>query len=233
MEIRTSKGTALPLLSLKGKWYLEAKWRIVWFREEHPDWSIETEIKINKGESLAKATIKDDKHRTIATAHKHETEQNFQDHIEKSETGAVARALGFIGFGTANSLEFEEGNSPDHQPRIADSPVTRNNEKAIPNYAANIPSSNTDYLIDFGKYQGKKLSEVPLRNLEFIKQKFTEDKSKRPAGKAKRFIDELDKYTSGNKEAVLFDSEPPFILTPPTEEQAPWPEDAPSEEPPF
>ena len=40
----TAKGTSLPILKLRGKDYLEVKWRLVWFREEHPDWSIETKI---------------------------------------------------------------------------------------------------------------------------------------------------------------------------------------------
>ena len=32
------------LMNLKGKAYLEVKWRLVWFRQEHPDWSIRTQI---------------------------------------------------------------------------------------------------------------------------------------------------------------------------------------------
>ncbi len=41
---RTHKGTELPILNLRGRDYLEVKYRLVWFREEHPDWSIETEF---------------------------------------------------------------------------------------------------------------------------------------------------------------------------------------------
>lgn len=30
------------MMNLKGKDYLQVMWRLVWFREEHPDWCINT-----------------------------------------------------------------------------------------------------------------------------------------------------------------------------------------------
>ena len=42
---KTPKGTELPLLDLRGKDYLMVAHRLVWFREEHSDWTIETEVK--------------------------------------------------------------------------------------------------------------------------------------------------------------------------------------------
>ena len=32
------------LISLKGKDYLQVMWRLVWFREEKPNWSIELSL---------------------------------------------------------------------------------------------------------------------------------------------------------------------------------------------
>lgn len=116
---RTPKGTELPILSLRGRDYLEVKYRLVWFREEHPDWSIETEIlAVTEMSAYARATIKDEEGRIIATSHKFETKAGFPDFIEKAETGAIGRALALIGFGTQFCAdELDEGE------RIVDSPV--------------------------------------------------------------------------------------------------------------
>ena len=98
---RTPKGTELPLLNLRGREYLEVKYRLVWFREDHPDWAIETElISVTEANAYARATIKDGHGRIIATSHKFESKKGFPDFIEKSETGAIGRGLALIGYGT-------------------------------------------------------------------------------------------------------------------------------------
>lgn len=87
---KTSKGTELPLLNLRGRDYLEVKYRLVWFREEHPDWSVETELLSATDKSAcAKALIREGSGRLIATSHKFESERGFPDFIEKAETGAI------------------------------------------------------------------------------------------------------------------------------------------------
>lgn len=119
--MKTSKGTELPLSNIKGKDYLEVKYRIMWFREDHIDWSIETEfVFLDAQASFAKATIRDQNGRVIATAHKHEDSKGFADHREKAETGAIGRALSLLGYGTVNALDLEEGD------RIVDAPVSKN-----------------------------------------------------------------------------------------------------------
>lgn len=102
--------------------YLPVAARIAWFRREHPDWSIITNIVqlANKG-VLMKAVIKDAQGRVIATARKKETEIGFPDYIEKAETGAVGRALAMCGYGTLQAPEFDE------QERLADSPIEKAN----------------------------------------------------------------------------------------------------------
>lgn len=180
---KTPKGTELPLLNLKGKQYLEVKFRLVWFREEHPDWSIETELmNVTDSSAYARATVRDDSGRVIATSHKFESIQGFPDFIEKAETGAIGRALALIGYGTQFCAdELDEGN------RIVDAPVPARNkpvaqapsqpkprEAAAPNEDADDESEEStegfdpgNYTISFGrKYKGKKLREIPKNEME-------------------------------------------------------------------
>lgn len=119
----TSKGTELPLLNLKGKPYLQVAHRLVWFREDHPNATINTEV-IKAGDNFAvvKASILlyDAKHnlfQPVAQAHKFESAENFPDYIEKAETGAVGRALAMAGYGTQFEPELDEGI------RLADAPI--------------------------------------------------------------------------------------------------------------
>lgn len=43
--ITLKDGTELPLMDIKGKPYLQVAHRLVWFRKDHPTWTITTEIK--------------------------------------------------------------------------------------------------------------------------------------------------------------------------------------------
>lgn len=119
MSFKTPKGTELPMLNLRGKDYLEVKYRLVWFREENPTHSIETEYVQREMDScLAKATVRNAEGRVIATAHKFEDRKGFPDFLEKAETGAIGRALALIGFGTQFCAdELDEGS------RIVDAPA--------------------------------------------------------------------------------------------------------------
>ena len=118
--IKTKAGTELPLLNLRGKEYLEVKWRLVWFREEHSDWSIHTELlKFTDDYAVTCAKILNEKGVIMAMAHKREDVKHFPDNIEKSETGAIGRALALCGYGTQFAPEIEEGE------RIVDSPVVK------------------------------------------------------------------------------------------------------------
>jgi hypothetical protein len=114
----TPKGTELPVMDLKGKPYLQVAHRIQWFREDHPDWSITTELKTGSDFCLAKAEIKDVNGKVIASAHKQETKVHFADFIEKAETGSIGRALANCGYGTQFAL-----NDLDEGDRLADAPV--------------------------------------------------------------------------------------------------------------
>lgn len=117
--LKTKKGTELPLANLKGKDYLQVAYRLVWFREEHPDWSIETDfVTVNEQSAVVKAIIKDQSGRIIATSHKEESLKDFPAGFrEKAETGAIGRALALCGYGTQFEPELDEGS------RVVDSPI--------------------------------------------------------------------------------------------------------------
>jgi hypothetical protein len=104
--------------------YLPVAARIMWFRREHPDWSIVTKtILLTNKAVVMKAIIKNAEGRIIATARKRETEIGFPDYIEKAETGAVGRALAMCGYGTLQAPEMDEGE------RLADAPIERAEDK--------------------------------------------------------------------------------------------------------
>ena len=124
--------------------YLPVQWRLVWFREQCPQGTIETEmilldldreteeegyawnqearrsekvIKRANGMAIFRAVVKDGKG-GIATGTKSEKAASFPDFIEKAETGAIGRALAGLGYGT----QFV-GDELDEQHRIVDAPV--------------------------------------------------------------------------------------------------------------
>lgn len=126
--------------------YLPVQWRLVWFRQEHPQGSIETElvhldldketeeetyawnaekrrsekvIKTAKGIAIFRATVRDGKG-GVATATKMERAASFSDYLEKSETGAIGRALAALGFGTQFTAD-----DLNEAHRIVDAPVER------------------------------------------------------------------------------------------------------------
>lgn len=102
-----------------GRDYLPVAQRLVWFREEHPDWGIVTEpvtVDIEKGYAVFRATVLNAEGEPVGSGTKMETARGFPDFAEKAETGAIGRALAVCGYGTQFAPELEEGE------RIVDSP---------------------------------------------------------------------------------------------------------------
>jgi hypothetical protein len=134
----------IQLKSREGiKDYLPVQWRLVWFREQCPEGTIDTEevlvdldreveeesfawnaekrrsekvMKRAHGYARFRATVTDGKGGR-ATGTKSENAASFPDYIEKAETGAIGRALAALGYGTQFAPEMDEAH------RIVDAPV--------------------------------------------------------------------------------------------------------------
>ena len=109
------------MMKLKGKDYLQVMWRLVWFREDKPLWSIDTLLQeADADHAIFKAVISDENGAVKSTGHGSESKRDFGDYLEKAETKAVGRALAMLGYGTQfTATELDEGE------RIVDSPVSR------------------------------------------------------------------------------------------------------------
>jgi hypothetical protein len=161
----TPKGTPLPILSLKGKDYLQVAHRLVWFREERPSWRIETEfVQLTEKHAIGRAIIKDESGNTIATAHKREDASHFPDFMEKAETGAIGRALAYVGYGTQWCAdEIAEGH------RIVDAPQERAPARVAPAQPAPYDGAPAQasgvYYFKTGKHKNRTAEEVGLDTL--------------------------------------------------------------------
>lgn len=176
-------------MNIKGNDYLQPAYRLVWLREERPDWTIDTsEISFTKEGVIVFCKILNEQSRLIATGRAFCGFKDFSDPIEKAETSAIGRALNHAGYGTAYG-EAEE------TIKRSDSPLQRNSQREAPQYGANpkplaskqnIPNRapNTqsgtskssdpgDVTITFGDLKGKQIKDVPLEDLKALLEKTT------------------------------------------------------------
>lgn len=112
------------LTKVKGNDYLEAKWRIAWFRDVYPAGTITTELLRMEGtwavvRAEVRATDADGTFHGSATGMAMDDAGSFGAFLEKCETAAVARALAMLGFGTQFAAELDDDG------RIADAPMGR------------------------------------------------------------------------------------------------------------
>lgn len=137
------------LMDLKGKKYLQVMWRLVWFREDKPNWCIDTKLEqLTEKHAVFSAKIYDENGIQKSAGYGSEGIQDFRDFIEKAETKAVGRALAMLGYGTQFAPELDEGD------RIVDSPVPVEVKMETVEDAAN-------YVITFGKkHPGETLGNV-------------------------------------------------------------------------
>ena len=143
--------------------YLDVKWRIVWFRTEHPNGSIATRLMSDPGVSPAviQATVTLENGVT-ATGFGQCGQDDWSDWLEKAETRAIGRALALLGYGTQFCEEFDEiiSDSPVESPRgrtngsqqaalPSTDPMTPNQQKYLFSLAreAGIPNDELDEIV--------------------------------------------------------------------------------------
>jgi len=157
--------------------YLPVQWRLVWFRNECPQGTIDTEevevdldremsvdtfvwnaekrrsekvTKTARGYARFRAIVTDGKGGR-ATGTGSECAADFADYIEKSETKAIGRALAALGYGTQFAPEFQE----EH--RIVDAPVDFGNNASNNgngNGASSIPAVRPNVVAGNGHGNG-------------------------------------------------------------------------------
>ena len=117
------------LMKVKGKDYLEVKYRVHWFRQEKPDWDIQTriiQVDIEKGLAIVQADIFDEEGKHKSSGIQMEEKRTFPDYLAKAETASIGRALACLGYGTLQCFELEEG---IEKGRFVDAPVSLNGDK--------------------------------------------------------------------------------------------------------
>lgn len=89
-----------------GAAYLEVKWRLVWFREVHPDASLETSmVESTREHAIFRAEVRVPGAGS-STGWGSEYREHFANYIEAAETKAIGRALAALGFGTQFAAEL-------------------------------------------------------------------------------------------------------------------------------
>ena len=110
------------LIELSGKAYLKVPGRIEKFREAHPNGVISTELISTEPRIIVRASIHGNDGTLIASGYGTAPLQGMSSwkgrEIEKAETAAVGRALGFAGYGTLAAFADDENDN------LADSPIT-------------------------------------------------------------------------------------------------------------
>ena len=127
----------LRLDQYRGRAYLPVDERIYWFRYDHPNWTISTEIEYIAPDAnfvIIRAALLDEQGRVYATAHKGRSIDEGSDFIEKAETAAIGRALSLLGYSTSVYLMMANAKSkrssqPEVAPDVADDHAVENLEE--------------------------------------------------------------------------------------------------------
>lgn len=103
----------MKTINIKGKDYVMVNERILEFRKNYPNYSLESEIVAFNDESITiKAIVKDETGRVVATGFANEDKAtsiiNKTSYVENCETSAWGRALGCLGIGIDTSIASAE-----------------------------------------------------------------------------------------------------------------------------
>lgn len=111
-----------------GKWieivnkYVEVKERVIAFRKVHPMGSIIPEITFTDNYVVCDCSILDENGKILAKAHSRKL-GNRDFSLEKAETSAIGRALGFCGYGISTSIATAEEMQDVEDEKIFDEPI--------------------------------------------------------------------------------------------------------------
>jgi hypothetical protein len=166
METKAKFNPSEHMMNLKGKEYLQVMWRLVWFREEHADWMIRTQlVEHHHGEyAVFKAEVSDTPDHILATAYGSESIKDFRDYLEKAETKAIGRALAILGYGTQFAPELDE------EERIVDSPVAQNKSQTKKEQVINNPTATDMQKVakDVANKLGTPVDEVTVGKILYL-----------------------------------------------------------------
>lgn len=127
-------------VELKNK-YVEVKERVIAFRKVHPYGSIIPEISFTDNYVVCDCAILDADNKVLAKGHSREL-ANKDFALEKAETSAIGRALGFCGFGISTSIaSAEEMNRVDDN-QIFDEPLKKDLAEQFTKLYSNIEQVN-------------------------------------------------------------------------------------------
>lgn len=149
------------ITKMQGKDYLEVKWRIAWFRDEHPKGGIITEL-ASHDPIIVKATILDGDNHVLSTGFGTPKMQGVAKTrpFEGAETAAVGRALAHAGYGTQFTDEFDEG---EH---LADAPIERPTETIRDRYSKLLAHAEVLKIPDVADYiLTEKMTDNEIRDL--------------------------------------------------------------------
>lgn len=122
------------MTKVDGKDYLPVAPRIMWFRDDHPDWAIiTTELYADEESGIYRieAQILNEEGRLISVGRGRETTADFRrGPYEKAETIAIGRALSALGYGTLDGLDYDDDGNTG---KLADAPAAK--PKPAPNPA--------------------------------------------------------------------------------------------------
>lgn len=99
--------TLINTIELEGKQYAEVKERVIAFRRVHPLGQIITEPSFTDNYVIFEAIAFDNEGKMLAKGHAREYLKN-EFAMEKAESSAIGRCLGFCGFGITTSIASAE-----------------------------------------------------------------------------------------------------------------------------
>lgn len=151
-ETGAARRLSRHLIRVQGGAYLPAAARIAYFNEMYPGWRLVTTVLHADWQQrvfAVRAEIYDEQGNLVRTGHSMEVAGRVSDPLEKAETSAIARALGYLNIGTFSALSETNGE------RIADAPLDEQTHAPIPSVSQHptlvrlarelsVPIRNTD-----------------------------------------------------------------------------------------